>query len=262
MGWRHLCLQPILHSQLLPQGRFPRFQVRDGNAYFFLKLLRYQWLYKLNDLTITKRALTSYDIEELQAIPILFQTGYLTIKAKNRFGQYLLDYPNAEVKESMLEYMISGLRHEQELLTTPMVIQLYDAFRTNDLEQVIKLIKSIFKNIPAQIFLSKAEAYYHSLIYLVFFYLGQYTQSEVNTNNGRLGRCSCDEKIYSVVQNPTHIYILEFKLDESAAVALAQIKARGYADKYAADARPKVLIGINFSSQAKTVDEWVKEVVT
>jgi hypothetical protein len=232
---------------------FRNFWFETGTPTFLLKLLHDQWLYKLNDLTVTERALTSYDIEELQAIPILFQTGYLTIKAKNRFGQYLLDYPNAEVKESMLEYMISDLRHEQELLTTPMVIQLYDAFRTNDLEQVIKLIKSIFKNIPSQIFLSKAEAYYHSLIYLVFFYLGQYTQSEVNTNNGRL---DC------VVQSPTRIYILEFKLDESAAVALAQIKARGYADKYAADARPKVLIGINFSSQAKTVDEWVKEVVT
>ena len=150
----------------------------------------------------------------------------------------------------MLEYMISDLRHEQELLATPMVIQLYEAFHANDLEQIIKFIKSIFKNIPYHIFLSKAEAYYHSLIYLVFFYLGQYTESEVNTSDGRL---DC------VVQSPTHIYILEFKLDESAETALAQIEAHGYADKYAADARPKVLIGINFSSQTKTVDDWLKE---
>lgn len=231
---------------------FSNFWFETGTPTFLLKLMREQWLYKLNDLTVTERTLTSYDIEELQAIPILFQTGYLTIKAKDRFGQYTLDYPNAEVKESMLEYMISDLRHEQELLATPMVIQLYQAFRANDLEQVIKLIKGIFKNIPSQIFLSKAEAYYHSLIYLVFFYLGQYTESEVNTNNGRL---DC------VGQSPTHIYILEFKLDESAAAALAQIKARGYADKYAADGRPKVLLGINFSSQDKTVDDWVREVV-
>lgn len=77
-------------------------------------------------------------------------------------------------------------------MATTVVIQLYEAFRTNDLDQVIKLVKSIFKNIPSHIFLSKAEAYYHSLIYLVFFYLGQYTESKVNTNDGRLGRCSCD----------------------------------------------------------------------
>lgn len=231
---------------------FRNFWFETGTPTFLLKLLREQWLYQLNDLTVTERTLTSYDIEELQAIPILFQTGYLTIKAKDRLGLYTLDYPNAEVKESMLEYMISDLRHEPELLATPMVIQLYDAFHSNNLEQVINPVKSIFKNIPSQIFLSKAEAYYHSLIYLVFFYLGQYTESEVNTNNGRL---DC------VVQSSTHIYILEFKLDENATAALAQIKARSYADKYAADPRPKVLLGINFSSQAKTVDDWSMEVV-
>ena len=89
-------------------------------------------------------------------------------------------------------------------------------------------------------------------IYLVFFYLGQYTQSEVNTNDGRL---DC------VVESPTHIYIVEFKLDESAGAALQQIKQRGYHETYAADPRTKVLLGINFSRQRKTVDDWALEMV-
>jgi len=131
-----------------------------------------------------------------------------------------------------------------------MVIQLYNAFHTNDMEEVIKLIKSIFKNIPSHIFLNEAEAYYHSLIYLVFFYLGQYAESEINTNNGRL---DC------VVKTPEHIYILEFKLDQNAAVALKQIKDRGYAEKYVGDKRETVLLGINFSRESKTVDDWVME---
>lgn len=80
-----------------------------------------------------------------------------------------------------------------------------------------------------------------------------YTASEVNTNNGRL---DC------VVQTPTHIYILEFKLDVSAAAALQQIKDRGYHEKYTTDPRSKVLVGINFSSQQKTIDDWTTETVT
>ena len=64
-----------------------------------------------------------------------------------------------------------------------------------------------------------------------------------------------------MVKSPTHIYIIEFKLDESAKAALAQIKERGYADKYAADPRPKVLLGINFSREAKTVDDWQQEML-
>lgn len=232
------------------QTDFRNFWFETGTPTFLLKLMRRAWLYKLDQLTVSEQTFASYDIEQLEAIAILFQTGYLTIKAKNNFGLYTLDYPNAEVKESLLSYIIADLRNEQTAFTKPMVIQLYEAFNANDMAHVINLIKSIFKNIPAQIFLAQAEAYYHSLIYLVFFYLGQYTQSEVNTNNGRL---DC------VVQTPTYIYILEFKLDKSAAEALQQIKDRGYADKYIADPRPKLLVGINFSRTEKTVADWQVE---
>ena len=226
---------------------FRNYWFETGTPTFLLKLMKEQWMYKLNNLTVAEQTFASYDIEYLEAIAILFQTGYLTIKEKGDLGLYTLDYPNIEVKESLLSYIIADLRNDQTAFTKPMVIQLRDAFNNNDIERVITLIKSIFKNIPAQIFIKKAEAYYHSLIYLVFFYLGQYTKAEVNTNDGRL---DC------VVQTPTHIYILEFKLDKSGEEALQQIQDKGYADKYAADLRPKVLLGINFSSADKTVDEW------
>jgi hypothetical protein len=90
------------------------------------------------------------------------------------------------------------------------------------------------------------------LIHLVFHYLGLYTESEVNTNDGRL---DC------VVKTPTHIYVIEFKLDKSADAALKQIRDKGYAEKYRADPREKVLVGVNFSSELKTVDGWKSEVL-
>lgn len=241
---------------------FRNFWFETGTPTFLLKLMRENWLYKLDNLTVSEQTFASYDIERLEPIAILFQTGYLTIKEKKNFGLYTLDYPNAEVKESLLSYIIADLRNDQAPLTKPMVIQLYEAFHANDLERVIKLVKGIFKNIPSHIFINKAEAYYHSLIYLVFFYLGQYAESEINTSD----ECLClapsenDRTVDCVVQTPTHIYILEFKLDESAEAALKQIKARGYADKYAADPRPKVLIGVNFSREQKTVEGWLVEV--
>ncbi|MEM7132884.1 MAG: ATP-binding protein [Chloroflexota bacterium] len=229
---------------------FRNFWFETGTPSFLLELLREEWLYELDDLTVGEETFSSYDIKHLRAIPILFQTGYLTIKEQGEWGIYTLDYPNAEVKESMLSYLIADLRQREPELTRPMVRQLYEAFNANDMERLITLVKSIFKNIPSHIFLAKAEAYYHSLIYLVFFYLGQYTESEVNTNDGRL---DC------VVKTTTHVYILEFKLDKSADEALQQIHGKGYADKYASDPRPKILLGINFSSKQKTVDDWKME---
>jgi hypothetical protein len=120
----------------------------------------------------------------------------------------------------------------------------------NDIPAVIEIIKTVFKKIPYQIFLQDREAYYHSLIYLTFFYLGQYSEAEVNESNGRV---DC------VVKTATHIYILEFKLDKTAQAAIAQIKARDYAGAFRDDPRPKVLVGINFSSELKSVDDWVME---
>ena len=229
---------------------FRNFWFETGSPTFLLRLMQKNQLVRIDNLEVSELAFASYDIEKLQTLAILFQTGYLTIKSKEEFGLYRLGYPNQEVQASMLMYLIGEWSHSEPALSTPTVVYLYRAFLANDLPQVISLVKGVFKTIPSQIFIANAEAYYHSLIYLVFFYLGQYTHSEVNTNNGRI---DC------VVESPTHIYVLEFKLDESAAAALKQIKDRGYHEKYAADRRTKVLVGINFSSQQKTIDDWAVE---
>jgi len=105
-------------------------------------------LFKIDNLEVNELAFASYDIEKRQLLPILFQTGYLTIKSKEDFGLYWIGYPNREVEAAMLMYLIGEFSHDEPALTTPMVVHLYRAFRANDLAQVIKLIKSIFKNIP------------------------------------------------------------------------------------------------------------------
>lgn len=232
---------------------FSNYWFETGTPTFLLKLMREQKVYELENFLAPEQMFSAYDIDHLQAIPILFQTGYLTIRERLEENFYLLDYPNAEVRQSLLEFLVTDLREDRNTPSVRMVWQLRDAFQEDDMERVIELIRSIFKNVPSQIFISDAESYYHSLIYLVFFYLGEYAESEVNTNNGRL---DC------VVQTEKHIYVLEFKLDKSAEAALTQIKDRGYAEKYAADPRHKVLVGINFSSAEKTVESWLIEKVS
>lgn len=226
---------------------FRNFWFDTGTPTFLLKLLRRDWLYKLDNLRMGEQAFSSYDIGNLEAVPILFQTGYLTIKSRDRRGIYELGYPNAEVKESLLDFLIANLRSEQAAYTSPTVWELHDAFVANNLEAVIDIITSIFKRIPSQIFIKDAEAYYHSLIYLVFNYLGQFIEAEVNDSSGRMD---------TVVKTATHIYVIEFKLDKSAKAALQQIRDKGYADSYRADPRQTVLLGVNFSSKTRTVDDW------
>lgn len=229
---------------------FENYWFETGTPTFLVRLMREQHFFKLDKLEANSQIFSSYDIESLQILPILFQTGYLTLKSKEEFDFFQLDYPNHEVRSSMLMYLIAEMSHTEPAMSTPMVVGLHRAFQANDLEQVITIIKTIFKKIPSHIFIKEAEAYYHSLLYLVFFYLGQYTEAEVNDSTGRI---DC------VVKTPTHIYVMEFKLNQSAKSALEQIKNKDYAGAYQADPRQKVLLGINFSSEKKTVDDWLAE---
>jgi hypothetical protein len=96
------------------------------------------------------------------------------------------------------------------------------------------------------------EGFYHGLIYILFKYLGIYVQSEVHTTKGRAD---------SIVQTPTHIYFLEFKINSDAITALQQIKTKKYAAPFAADSRVKIGIGINFNTQARELDGWAEEVL-
>ena len=241
---------PFSVLNLFANGDFRNFWFESGTPTFLPKLMHRDKMYRLDKFKVDELMLGNYDLETLQLIPVMFQTGYLTLQSKDKRGMYWLDYPNREVRNSMLIFLMSEWAHVEPSYTTPMVVQLSDAFDDNDVPAIIEVIKTVFKKVPYQIFLQDREAYYHSLIYLSFFYLGQYADAEVNENNGRV---DC------VVKTATHIYILEFKLDKTAQVAMEQIKSRDYAGAFRDDQRPKVLVGINFSSKLKSVDDWVME---
>jgi len=188
--------------------------------------MKAQGMIKVNALEVDNSIFSSYNIKKLEIIPILFQTGYLTIKSRKENDVYTLDYPNLEVRDSMMRSLIGELSYEQSAFSRPMILQVKESLENKKLDVLIQLIKSIFKNIPYPIFKAEGEFYYHSLIYLVFFYLGDFIESEVNTNDGRLD---------AVIKTKHYIYIIEFKLNKDGKTALQQIKDKGYAEKYYGD---------------------------
>lgn len=235
---------------------FKNFWFETGTPSFLLKIMKEQGIVKVNALEVDNSIFSSYNIERLETIPILFQTGYLTIKSRKDNDVYTVDYPNLEVRDSMMRSLIGELSYEQSAFSRPMILQVKETLENKKLDELIRLIKSIFKNIPYPIFKAEGEFYYHSLIYLVFFYLGDFIESEVNTNDGRLD---------AVIKTDKYIYVIEFNPDsyrenKDGETALKQIKDKGYAEKYYGDKREKILMGINFSSELKTVSDWKHEI--
>lgn len=231
--------------------QFNNYWFASGTPTFLVNLLRERFFYNFEQVEVGASAFESYNLEKLETVPLLFQTGYLTIKAYDpQLLLYTLDYPNREVKDSMLQHLIGAFRHGEASTSTPAVVRLYKAFLNDDLPAAIELIDSLFQTIPYQLFIEAKENFYHALVHLLFTYLGQYMQSEVSVSRGRLD---------AVVQTDTHIYLFEFKLNQSAGAALEQVRSRGYADAYRQSGREVVAVGVNFSSERKAVEAWKAE---
>ena len=120
------------------------------------------------------------------------------------------------------------------------------AFEANDIERVMYLTNVMLKNVPYQIH-EQTERFYHAIVHLMYFFLGVYIESEVCTSDGRAD---------AVVQTETHVYCLEFKFNRSAEEALEQIRKKNYLQKYGHSDKQLVGVGVNFSTEARGINEW------
>jgi len=195
--------------------------------------------------------LEGYDIENINTITLLFQTGYLTVAKWHKFGVYELQYPNNEVKISLEEYLLNAYGYDDLQTGKLKAIGIARAFREHDIEKVISSINSVFSEIPYTLWKEENEAFYHALIHLTFSLMGVFIQSEIKSSKGRL-----DAK----VETDDTIYILEFKLDKSATEALEQIEDKKYFQPYLSSDKKRIGIGINFSKEKKEVEGYeIKE---
>ena len=225
-----------------------------GSPDFLVKQMRRLTYYNVENSIVNDRILDKYDLDNLTLIPLLFQTGYLTVKKVDRMtGDMVLDYPNKEVRESMYEFLIDDVsKNPQRIHTGMTIMDLEKAFVARDLEKVKNILNSLLADLPVEAYLKQTEGLFHGLIHLVFKYLGLFVNSEVHSSQGHAD---------SVVETLTDVYIFEFKFNKTAEQAMAQIKKTDYAGKYRASDKVITGIGVNFSSDKKTIDEWIEEVL-
>jgi hypothetical protein len=234
---------------------FQSFWFQTGTPTFLVERMLRENFYQVEDIEANLNFLDEYSLDNLEITSLMFQSGYLTIKEKKGKGDLVLSYPNQEVKDALYSLLISkmGKPRSGGGIT---VQHLHKAFMTNDLEQVRTILTTLFDNLTYDVYahqtVQQVEGFYHGLIYILFKYLGILVQSEVHTTKGRAD---------SIVQTPTHIYFLEFKINSDGETALQQIKTKKYAAPFAADSRVKIGIGINFNSQTRELDGWAEEVL-
>ncbi len=186
------------------------------------------------------------------ALPMLYQTGYLTIKGYDNLSElYTLGYPNREVKLGFTGGLLAQYKSRHFTSSGSFVARFFSAMRENDIDSALSLMQSYLAGIPNDLE-NKTEKHYQTIIYLIFSLLGYYIQSEVKSAVGRAD---------AVCRTKDRIYVFEFKVDGSAEDALRQIDDKGYLIPYKAeDGMELVKAGVNISTQTRTIDSWKVEV--
>lgn len=199
-----------------------------------------------------EKALSDYRIDNPDLVPLLYQSGYLTIVGYDaRKQRFTMGFPNEEVKYGFLDSLLPAYAPESAANSGKDIYTLDDYIEAGNLDGVRDILTALFASIPYASAQNPFEHYFQSVIYLVFTLLGKLTKCEVHSSQGR---ADC------ILETNDYVYIFEFKLDKSAEEALAQIEEKQYPLPYAADARKLFKIGVNFNSETKNIDGWkVKE---
>ncbi|HFC46728.1 MAG TPA: hypothetical protein ENJ63_02475 [Dissulfuribacter thermophilus] len=230
-----------------------------GNPSFLIDLLKDQLRYlpDLENCIVDDFVLDAFDVDFIDIVALLWQTGYLTFDSKfERLGTifYKLKVPNREIQISLnvlfLDYFTNLRKEHLGLRST-----LYDALLKGDMKLIQENIQRLFDSIPYQNYanaiIQHYEGYYASVIYAYFASLGLPLAVEESSNKGRVDM---------TIILPQKVYVIEFKVDQPGR-ALNQIKAKGYHKKHLGNGRDVYLVGISFSSQERNIEEFDWELI-
>jgi len=226
---------------------FSHYWIESGTPSFLIKLFKNRnWdLSEIGGSTCSEMDIKGADRYLANPIPLLFQSGYLTIKGYDkRFDEYTLNYPNEEVAEGFSYDLLKAFSCRKD--APSLIKQFVKYVEKGDAEAFMRSLQSLLADIPYDQILDK-ELHYENMMYLVMKLMGFYAHTEYRTSNGRIDM---------VVKTDRYVYVIEFKLHGAASEALAQIQEKGYALPFSNDGKQIVLIGAAFSADTRRLDSW------
>ena len=229
--------------------RYGSYWFETGTPTYLVELLK-KSDYDLERMT---RVETSADILDSiftddNPIPVIYQSGYLTIKDYDReFGMYTLGFPNREVEDGFMNFLLPYYSGVDKTQSPFEIKQFVRDVRSGDIDGFMERLRSFLAGCPYEL-ARDIELHYQNVLFIVFRLAGLYTEVEYRTSRGRIDL---------VLQTADYIYVMEFKLDGSAEDAIKQIEDRQYALPFSKDPRRLFKIGVNFSSTTRNIEKWV-----
>lgn len=240
---------PFSLIKALASGDIGDYWFDSGTPTYIIKLLQ-KYNVGLRDLTGQDAGVSDFDVSPenmTTALPLLYQSGYLTIKHYDpMIDLYTLGYPNEEVHTGMVRSLAANYLTPAEGTNSSFVIKFVKAVITDDMEQALTLMRAYLAGVSYRLS-NKTERDVQTIFYLVFSLIGSFIKVEEESAHGRAD---------VVITLPSVVYVMELKFDGSADAALRQIDEKGYLIPYTADGKRLVKVGVNYSSEERTITEW------
>ena len=232
--------------------KFGSYWFETGTPTYLVNLLKkhHYDLERMAHEETDEQVLNSIDSESSNPIPVIYQSGYLTIKGYDEeFGIYRLGFPNREVEEGFVRFLLPYYANVNKV-ESPFEIQKFvREVRSGDYNSFFRRLQSFFADTGYDV-IREQELHYENVLFIVFKLVGFYTKVEYHTSEGRIDL---------VLQTDKFIYVMEFKLNGTAEEALKQINEKHYSLPFEADNRKLFKVGVNFSSQTRNIEKWIVE---
>ncbi len=205
-----------------------------------------------DDIEADNSEFNNYDVDNILVTPLLFQTGYLTIKrVVEHVGEksYFLSYPNKEVRESFLKHLLRSYTQREFYQDSKLLKKFKNALHANDISGFFSMLKTLFAALPHDAAVKERDDYYQTVIYLVLTLMGICSHTEVETFM---------ESMDAVIETDTHFYIIEYKMD-TAESAIQHIKDKKYYQKHTGKGKKVTIIGIGFDSGERNISDFIFE---
>jgi hypothetical protein len=231
-------------------GRFASYWYSSATPTFLIKLIENQHIdvLHLGEQTIPAIAFHKYDVETMEALPVLYQSGYLTIVDYDEEQNcYALDFPNDEVRCSFAESLVEKYLHVGGENLNTFIMRFLGSLVKGDVEGIMNALKSFFASIPYDL-IANTENYYQTVIHLIFTMLGLQCRSEVRIAAGRID---------TLVETKKNVYCFEFKLNGTAEDALKQIDSKEYLLPWQESGKKLFKVGVDFDKKKRNIGEYV-----
>ena len=232
--------------------KFDNYWFETGTPTYLMHILKrtHYNLSRISSEPVTSDFLNGIDMMEDSPIPLLYQSGYLTLKDYNsEFRTYTLDYPNKEVEEGFIRFLLPYYAHVTSGSSAFHIQSFVHEVRNGEIDSFFRRLQSFFADTPYEL-IRDVELHYQNVLFIVFKLIGFYTQAEYHTAEGRIDL---------TIQTDRFIYIMEFKLEGTAEEAIRQINQKHYAQPFATDQRKIFKIGVNFSKITRNIERWIVE---